>query len=411
MSGTGIWILGGYQTDFARNLTREGAGFHDLVGEVVAETLSDAAVAPSEVDVVHVGNAFGQLFTGQGHLGAMPATVEPGLWGRPASRHEAACASGSVATLAAMADLESGRYGCALVVGAELEKTVHGDTAAEHLGAAAWVGHEGDEARFVWPWMFSELAEEYDRRYGLDTAHLHAISELNYRNARTNARAQTRDWQFTEASFTDDDQANPVIEGWTRRNDCSQVTDGGAGVVLASDAWVRDHPEVLRGRPGVRILGWGHRTAGLPLQAKLERSRDDVHVLPHVAGTARDALDRAGVAHVTDLDGVETHDCFAMSEYMAIDHLGITPPGDSWKAIEAGDLERDGRIPVNPSGGLIGGGHPVGATGVRMLVDASRQVTGRAGDTQVADARRFLTLNIGGSTATTCAFVVGRHDG
>ncbi|WP_341252261.1 acetyl-CoA acetyltransferase [Euzebya pacifica] len=406
-SDTGIWILGGYQTDFARNFGREGNGVHDLVREVVEGTLADAGTRAADMEVIHVGNAFGQLFTGQGHLGAMPATVVPELWGVPASRHEAACASGSIATLSAMADLEAGRYGCALVVGAEIEKTVPGDTAAAHLGAAAWVGHEGEDATFVWPWMFSALADEYDRRYGLDDAHLRAIAELNHRNAKANPLAQTRGWTFDEKAFSDDDEHNPVVDGRTRRTDCSQVTDGGAGVVLATDGWVRDHPEVLRRGTAVRILGWGHRTVGLPLAAKTQRE-DGPHVLSHVADTIRDAFDRAGVTEATDLDGIETHDCFSMSEYMAIDHFGITPPGDSWKAIEAGDMERDGRIPVNPSGGLIGGGHPVGATGVRMLVDASRQVTGRAGETQVEDASRFATLNIGGSTATTCAFVVGR---
>jgi len=112
---------------------------------------------------------------------------------------------------------------------------------------------------------------------------------------------------------------------------------------------------------------------------------------------------------VDGIDGLETHDCFTPSEYLAIDHVGITGPGESWKAIENGDLEIGGRLPVNPSGGLIGGGHPVGATGVRMLVDASRQVTGRAGEFQVEGARTFATLNIGGSTTTTVSFVVGAH--
>ena len=404
-----IWILGGHQTDFARNLTREGLGVHDLVQEVVEGTLADAGASATDVEVIHVGNAFGQLFTGQGHLGAMPATVVPELWGVPASRHEAACASGSIATLSAMADLESGRYGCALVVGAELEKTVHGDLAAQHLGAAAWVGHEGEEATFMWPHMFSRLADAYDERYGMDDAHLHAIAELNHRNAKDNPLAQTRGWTFDPAAFTDDDAHNPVVDGRTRRTDCSQVTDGGAGVLLATDAWVRDHPEVLRRGRAARILGWGHRTVGLSLQSKTSR-QDGPLVLPHVARAIRDAFDRAEVADVADLDAIETHDCFTMSEYMAIDHFGITPPGDSWKAVEAGELERDGRIPVNPSGGLIGGGHPVGATGVRMLVDAARQVTGRAGGTQVEGASRVATLNIGGSTATTCSFVVGRAD-
>ena len=113
-----------------------------------------------------------------------------------------------------------------------------------------------------------------------------------------------------------------------------------------------------------------------------------------------------GIADVSALDGIETHDCFSMSEYMAIDHFGITGPGESWKAVENGELERDGTIPVNPSGGLIGVGHPVGATGVRMLHDAARQVTGQAGDCQVDGAATFATLNIGGSLTTTVSFVV-----
>ncbi|CAN5911978.1 acetyl-CoA acetyltransferase [soil metagenome] len=401
----GIWVLGGYQSDFARNLTREGEGVDGLVAEVVRETLADAELRATDVDTIHVGNAFGQLFCGQGHLGAMAATVEDDLWGRPATRHEAACASGSAAVLAASAELEAGRYQVALVVGVELERTVPGDVAAAHLGAAAWVGHEGNP-RYVWPAAFSDVADEYDRRYGLDDAHLHAFAELAYRNARTNPLAQTRAWTFDDTSFTNDDTANPVVEGRTRRTGCSQVTDGGAGVVLVTDAWVRDHPEVLGQGRAARLTGWGHRTVALPLAPKLERSRTDTHVMPHVRDTFADALHRAGLGSVDELHAVEVHDCFAASGYLAIDHLGITAPGDSWKAIEAGEIERDGRLPVNPGGGLIGGGHPVGATGVRMLHDAARQVTGRAGPTQVAGARRAATCNIGGSTATTCSFVV-----
>ncbi len=403
-----VSILGGYQTDFARNWARTGGEFSDLTEEVTARTLQDAGLEPGDVEVIHVGNAFGQLFTGQGQLGGMPATVVPELWGVPASRHEAACASGGIAVLAAMADLESGRYDVALVLGLELEKTVPGDVAPQHLGAAAWVGHEGQDAKFMWPYMFSALTDEYDRRYGIDDAHLRAIGELNFRNARVNPYAQTRGWELTEASFSADDKVNPLVEGRLRRHDCSQVTDGGAGVVLVSERYLQRRPE-LRGR--ARIQGWGHRTAGLPLQQKLDRSRDEQYALPHVRDAVQDAFRRAGIPGVEALDGIETHDCFTMSEYMAIDHFDITAPGESWKAVENGDLEKDGRIPVNPSGGLIGGGHPVGATGVRMLVDASRQVTGTADTTQVDGANRFATLNIGGSTTTVVSFVIGTEQG
>ncbi|MEX0582013.1 MAG: beta-ketoacyl synthase N-terminal-like domain-containing protein, partial [Mycobacterium sp.] len=138
-----VWILGGYQSDFARNLTREGRDFADLTREVVEMTLANSMIDAADIDVVHVANAFGEMFAAQGHLGAMPATVCEDLWNTPATRHEAACASGSVAILAAVADLRAGHYRAALVAGLELEKTVPGDTAARHLGAAAWAGHEG----------------------------------------------------------------------------------------------------------------------------------------------------------------------------------------------------------------------------------------------------------------------------
>jgi acetyl-CoA C-acetyltransferase len=176
-------------------------------------------------------------------------------------------------------------------------------------------------------------------------------------------------------------------------------------LVLVNDAYLRDHPDA---RPVGRIDGWGHRTVGLGLRQKLDRAaQGDLapYVLPHVRAAVLDALRRAQLT-LDDVDGFEVHDCFTPSEYLAIDHIGLTGPGESWKAIENGEIEIDGRLPINPSGGLIGGGHPVGASGVRMLLDAAKQVSGTAGDYQVEDAKTFGTLNFGGSTATTVSFVV-----
>ena len=144
---------------------------------------------------------------------------------------------------------------------------------------------------------------------------------------------------------------------------------------------------------------------GLGLRQKLDRAAEHPYVLPHVRAAVTDALARAQV-RLDDVDGFEVHDCFTPSEYLAIDHIGLTEPGESWKAIENGEIAIGGRLPINPSGGLIGGGHPVGASGVRMLLDATRQVSGRAGDCQVEGAQRFGTLNFGGSTATTVSLVV-----
>ncbi|MCW2735053.1 MAG: acetyl-CoA acetyltransferase, partial [Mycobacterium sp.] len=390
MGSSNIWILGGYQSDFARNLTREGVDYAGLTAEIVASTLQAAKIDATDIGVVHVGNAFGEMFAAQGHLGAMPATVVDGLWDTPSSRHEAACASGSIAALAAIADLRSGAYETALVFGVELEKTVSGETAARHLGAAAWTGQEGEDAKFMWPYMFSRVADEYDRRYGVDESHLRAIATVNFANARRNPNAQTRDWTVPDLIAGDslEDEVNPIVEGRIRRFDCSQMTDGGSGVVLVTDNYLRDHPE---SKPLARIEGWGHRTVGLGMQQKLDRSAEDPYVMPHVRRTVMDAFERARVT-LDDLDGIEVHDCFTPSEYLAIDHIGLTGPGESWKAIENGEIEIGGRLPINPSGGLIGGGHPVGASGVRMLFDAAKQVSGTAGAYQVEGAGTFGTL-------------------
>ncbi len=397
------FVLGGVQSDFARHISREGHELVDLCGELVDGALGAARIEASDVGVIHVGNAFGELFAGQGHLGAMPATARPALWGVPAIRHEAACASGSVAILAAMAELAAGHYDVALVLGVEQERNVLGEHAARYLGAAAWVGHEGDGARFLWPHMFSRIADAYAERWGLDHAHLEAIAAKNFAAARANPLAQTRAWSVDPTS--DDPKLNPIVEGRLRRSDCAQVTDGGAAIVLASprfaEAWAARRGEDLARVPCV--LGWGHRTVGLPLDAKLARSAGGGLMFPHVAEVAADARRRAE-RPVQAIAAYEVHDCFTITEYMAIEHLGL---GDPKHVIESGQTQRTGATPINPRGGLIGGGHPVGATGVRMVVDAARQVAGTAGAAQIAGANAVQTLNLGGSTATVVSFVVG----
>ncbi|MEO8877825.1 MAG: beta-ketoacyl synthase N-terminal-like domain-containing protein, partial [Polyangiaceae bacterium] len=230
-----VFILGGAQTDFARNVALEQAGILELTREAIEKTLEACALDAKAIESIHVGNAFGELFTGQAHLGAMPATAIADLAGIPASRHEAACASGSIAILAAMSEIEAGRYDAVLVLGVEQQRNVPGELAAKNLGAAAWVGHEGGKARYMWPHLFAEVAEEIDRRYGLDRRHLARIAEKNFANARRNPNAQTRNWTLTDQSFTEDDEANPLVEGKLRRHDCGQISDGSACVVLASE--------------------------------------------------------------------------------------------------------------------------------------------------------------------------------
>jgi len=407
-----IHLIGGYQTDFARAWSREGLDYTDMMREAIDGALESCRLDADDIDAVHVGNAFGELYRGQGHLAAMVAQVKPEFYGKPAMRHEAACASSSLGILAATAELEAGRYDCLLVLGVEEEKNLPGDQASQVQNAASWQGHEGIDCKFVWPAVFGRIAMEYGERYGLDRRYLNRIAEINMANAKRNPRAQTRGWQFRPETFTDSDEFNPVIEPGTRRQDCGQITDGAVALVLASDRFMRRYAA----RRGVtvaqfpQILGWGHTNAGIRFLDKLEHGRGAEYMFPHVRKAITDAWQRAGIAGVDALDGIETHDCFTSTEYMAIDHFGLTPPGQSWQAVEKGVIEIGGECPMNASGGLIGVGHPVGATGTRLLLDAGRQVTGTAGDYQVAGARTYQTLNIGGSLGTVVSFVVGLRD-
>jgi acetyl-CoA C-acetyltransferase len=403
-----VYVLGGWQSDFSRVWSREGRDIGDAFVEAVGEGLAATLLDARDIDTGHVGNFTAELFAHQGLLGGFFGLVDPAFDGLPTARHEAACASGSVALLAATAEIEAGRYDLACVVGIEQMRNVPGKTGAEHLGVAAWAGHEFGDAEFVWPRAFSDLAGEYDKRYGLKYDHLMRIAEINFGNAKRNPNAQTRGYSFTPESFTADDTANPIVEGRIRKMDCGQVTDGTAVVFLASPRRAAEYAAkrgiALEKLP--RIAGWGHRSAPIAYAAKIEASAGKAYIFPQVRRAILDARDHAGVTDIAQIDVVETHDCFTSTEYMAIDHLGLTAPGESWKAIEDGSIEMGGRLPINPSGGLIGAGHPVGATGVRMLLDASKQVRGTAGDTQVEGAKRVQTLNIGGSATTTVSFIV-----
>ena len=229
------------------------------------------------------------------------------------------------------------------------------------------------------------------------------ISSINYQNAKRNPLAQTRKWFMSlDQASTRGTETNPYIGGRLASSDCSQVTDGAVVVVLASKEFARRRGLVHK----PVIKGYGHRTAPLLFDKKILENRESRYVLPWTRHTVVDAYHRSGLT-VDDIDVFETHDCFTSSEYAAISAFGLTEPGKEFEAVESGMISFKGRKPVNPSGGLIGCGHPVGASGARMLLDCYKQVAGEAGDYQIPDARNAMMLNIGGSATTNYVFVVG----
>ena len=202
---------------------------------------------------------------------------------------------------------------------------------------------------------------------------------------------------------------NSIISGRIKVSDCSQVTDGAVTVFMASEKYAAKYAQrnniILKEIP--TVLGWGHTTAPLLFTEKISKSKSDPYILPLTRKAIEDAFKRADIRNCWELDAIETHDCFTTTEYMAIDHFGLTEPGMSWKAIEDRVVYLGGKLPINPSGGLIGCGHPVGATGARQILDAYKQVTNNAGAYQVEGAKKVATLNIGGTATTNVCFIIG----
>jgi acetyl-CoA C-acetyltransferase len=212
-----IYVLGGAQTDFARNWAREGKGIYDLFAEALVAAVEGSGIDPQSIESGHVGNFVGDLFARQGLLNGFFGHVYPELSNIPTARHEAACASGSMAILAAMNEILAGHVQMSAIVGLELMRNVPGQTGAEYLGAATWNGMEATDCEFPWPHMFDIILDEYDRRHGVNTDYLKEISRINFANARHNPYAQTRKWTFTDEHYTDDDELNPPSPGRRRR--------------------------------------------------------------------------------------------------------------------------------------------------------------------------------------------------
>lgn len=413
-----VFILGGAQTDFERNWTKEGKGMVAVLKEAVADGLEGAGLTFNDVKELNqdnrvacfVGNFIAEKYVDQGHLGAFLTEVDPSFYGVPSARYEAACASSSVAIDAAATKIRSEDYDVAIVVGWELMKTVESRVGGDYLGRAAYYEKEGKGIDLPFPKLFGKLADETLKKYpNLDEKRymdaLARISVINYSNAKRNPLAQTRKWFMSyEQASTRGTETNPLVGGRLGVSDCSQVTDGAAVVVLCSEKYIEERG--IKDKPIIK--GYGHRTAPMLFEKKMADNARSEYTLPWTRQACIDAYNRAGLT-VDDIDVFETHDCFTSSEYAAISAFGLTEPGKEFEAIESGLIAFNGKKPINPSGGLIGCGHPVGGSGARMLLDLYKQVAGAAGEYQIKGSRNGMMLNIGGSATTNYVFIVGKE--
>lgn len=351
-----------------------------MIIQVATEAMADAGVGPADIDAIYVGQ-FGR-FERQEFTSSLVFQASDKFRFKPSTRVENACATGSAAVHQAANYIEAKRGRLVLVVGVEKMTALRGAEIGETLLTASYLKEEGDtEGGFAG--VFGKIAQQYYQRYGDQSDALAMIAAKNHKNGCANPWAQMRkDVGF--AFCRNESDKNPVVAGPLKRTDCSLVSDGAAAVVVA------DVETALSMDKAVAIRARAHVNDYLPL------SKRDIIQFEGCQQAWRQALGSAGLT-LDDLDFVETHDCFTIAELIEYEAMGLTAPGEGATAIAEGWTQKDGKLPINPSGGLKAKGHPIGATGVSMHVLTAMQVRGEAGDMQVPGAKLGGIFNMGGA--------------
>lgn len=383
------YIVGWAHTAFGRS---DAPDTEALMAEVTGPALTHAGVAAEDVDGIFVG-VFNNGFSDQDFQGALVGMGNDALSRVPATRYENACATGSAALHGAMDFIASGRGKIALVVGAEKMTATPGVEVGDILLGASYRREEA-EVRGGFAGLFGQIAGNYFQRYGDQSETLAMIAAKNHHNGMQNPFAHMQR-NFDVAFCNTVSEKNPLVAGPLRRTDCSLVSDGAAAIVLAA-------PEVAAElQRAIRFRARSHTNEPLALSRR-EITRFD---------GARRAWEQAFAASsvaLDDLSLVETHDCFTVAELLEYEAMGLTEPGQGARAIREGWTAKDGRLPVNPSGGLKSKGHPIGATGVSMHVMAAMQLMGEAGGMQVPDAELAGVFNMGGAAVASYASILER---
>jgi acetyl-CoA C-acetyltransferase len=382
-------IVGWAHTAFGR---LEGETVESLVTRVAREALADAGIEPGDVGEIVLGH-FNAGFSAQDFTASLVLQASPDLRFKRATRVENACATGSAAVHQGLQAIAAKKARIALVVGVEQMTTTPAPDVARNLLKASYVREEGEiDGGFAG--IFGHIAGLYFQRYGDQSDALARIAAKNHRNGTANPYAHIRKDLGYEFCRHESDK-NPRVAGPLKRTDCSLVSDGAAAVVLA------DVETALRLRKAVAFRAAEHVQDFLPM------SKRDVLKFEGCAQAWGRALASAGIA-LSDLSFVETHDCFTIAELIEYEAMGLVGEGQGARAVAEGWTQKDGRLPVNPSGGLKAKGHPIGATGVSMHALAAMQLTATAGDMQVKDARLGGIFNMGGTAVANYVSILER---
>jgi acetyl-CoA C-acetyltransferase len=382
-------IVGWAHTSFGR-LADETV--ESLIVRVANAALADAALDPKDVDEIVLGH-FNAGFSVQDFTASLVLQASPDLRFKRATRVENACATGSAAVHQGLRSIAAGASNIVLVVGVEQMTTTPGPEVGRNLLKASYVSEEANiDGGFAG--IFGKIADLYFQRWGDQSDALARIAAKNHRNGVGNPYAQIRK-DLGYAFCRSESDKNPRVAGPLKRTDCSPVSDGAAALVLA------DLKTALKLDKAIVFRAAAHVQDFLPM------SRRDVLKFEGCALAWQRALTQAGIA-LSDLSFSEVHDCFTIAELIEYEAMGLAPEGQGSRVIAEGIVNKDGALPVNPSGGLKSKGHPIGATGVSMHALAAMQLAGTAGDMQVKNARLGGVFNMGGTAVANYVSILER---
>ena len=382
-------IVGSAHTPFGK---LAGETVESLVVRVATDALADAGIAPAEVDEIVLGH-FNAGFSAQDFTASLVLQASPDLRFKRAVRVENACATGSAAVHQGLKSIAARSARIVLVVGVEQMTTTPPAEIGRNLLKASYVREEADiEGGFAG--IFGKIAGLYFQKYGDQSDALAMIAAKNHKNGVGNPYAQMRKDLGYDFCRTESEK-NPFVAGPLKRTDCSLVSDGAAALVLT------DIETALRMKKAVAFRAAEHVQDFLPM------SKRDILKFDGCAIAWQRALAKSGLA-LGDLSFVETHDCFTIAELIEYEAMGLTKQGQGAVAIQEGWTQKNGRLPVNPSGGLKAKGHPIGATGVSMHVMTAMQLTGDAGDLQLPRAELGGIFNMGGAAVANYVSILER---
>jgi acetyl-CoA C-acetyltransferase len=382
-------IVGWAHTPFGK---LSGETVESLIVRVANEALADASIAASDVDEIVLGH-FNAGFSAQDFTASLVLQASPDLRFKPATRVENACATGSAAVHQGLKSIAAGAARIVLVVGAEQMTTTAGAEVGRNLLKASYVREEADiDGGFAG--IFGHIAGLYFQRWGDQSDALARIAAKNHKNGVGNPYAQIRKDLGYDFCRTESDK-NPRVAGPLKRTDCSLVSDGAAAIVLT------DVETALKMKKAIVFRAAEHVQDFLPM------SRRDILKFEGCAVAWKRALAQAGIG-LADLSFAEVHDCFTIAELIEYEAMGLAAEGQGARVIADGVTQKDGKLPINPSGGLKSKGHPIGATGVSMHALAAMQLTGTAGDMQVKDARLGGIFNMGGTAVANYVSILER---